>query len=133
MDIARKIVISRWPEVYHMNQEEFNNWVLSLSPEDENWIERKIVNVIFKKNFTTMEQVDDYIEDMDLADKGVLNKEKLYYSGVGKDFFTFNEQDNKGLLLNIKPFTIMTALNFCEGKRLFPSTLPIIPRKIMSI
>jgi hypothetical protein len=102
MDIARKIVISRWPEVYHMSQDEFNDWVLSLSPEDENWIERKIVNVLFKENFATMEEVDNYIDGIDLADKGVLNKEKLYYTGIGPNFFTFNEQDNKGLLLNNK-------------------------------
>jgi len=129
MDIARKIVISRWPEVYHMNQEEFNNWVLSLSPEDENWIERKIVNVIFKKNFTTMEQVDDYIEDMDLADKGVLNKEKLYYSGVGKDFFTFNEQDNKGLLLNNKTLYDYDRSEFLRREEVISEHSPDYPKK----
>lgn len=102
MDIAKKIVVSKWPEVYHMSQGSFDDWVLSLSTEDEDWIERKIVNVIFKKNFKTMKEVDAYIEDMDLADRGVLNKEKLFYNGIGKNFFSFNEQDNKGLILNNK-------------------------------
>ena len=102
MDIAKKIVISKWPEVYNMNQNEFDSWVLSLSQEDEDWLDRKVVNVLFKKNFKKIEDVDEFIKDLELQDKGRINKEKLYYNGVGENFFSFNEQDPKELVINNK-------------------------------
>jgi len=127
MDIAKKIVISKWPEVYNMTQKDFNDWVLSLSPEDENWIERKIVNVLFKENFTTMEEVDKYIDGMDLAEKGMLNKEKLYYTGIGPSFFTFNEQDNKGLLLNNRTLYDYDRSEFLKREKIIAEHTKIEP------
>jgi hypothetical protein len=86
--------------------------------EDEDWIKRKVVNVLFKKRFENDKEVDLFIDDLNLYERGLLNKEKLFYNGIGSHFFSFNEQDNKGIVLNNKTLYDYDKNNFFEQAKI---------------
>ena len=52
-NLAKKIIEKQWPETKTMSFQEFDEWSHSLSNETQQWLERMLINKIFKKNLKT--------------------------------------------------------------------------------